>query len=224
MGKISIIIPTLNEEEGISKTIENIPKEEIGPLEIVIVDGDSKDRTQEIAKGLGARVINEKRKGYGRAYKTGFEEAKGEIFVTLDGDQTYPSEEIPRLIRILKKEKLDFITTNRFKNMDKKAMGLRNKIGNGILSLTSKVLFFTPFEDSQSGMWVITKEGWKKIKDKVKSDGMPFSQEIKIEANRKLKCKEIIIRYGKRKGKAKLNAWGDGIGNLNALITKRVLG
>ncbi len=224
MNKISIVIPTLNEEKGIGDTIKKIPFQELGEIEIIIVDGDSKDKTREIAEKLGAKVIIEKRKGYGRAYKTGFENFTGDILVTLDGDGTYPADEIPKLVELLKNENLDFITTDRFRKMEEGAMSFRNKFGNKILSLTSNVLFFVGFEDSQSGMWVFTKNCWNKIKDNVKSDGMPFSQEIKIEAYKKLKCKEVPIRYGIRKGKPKLNARTDGLGNLFALIDKRIRG
>lgn len=78
---ISIVIPTLNEQFGIEKTIKSIPKslirDKLGyDMEIIIVDGDSIDSTREIAAKMGARVIIEKRKGYGRACKTGFAAAR----------------------------------------------------------------------------------------------------------------------------------------------------
>ena len=75
--KITVIIPTLNEEESIGQTIDEIPKD-FADLEIIIVDGLSKDKTVEIATKKGARAVMEKRKGYGRAYKTGFKEANGD--------------------------------------------------------------------------------------------------------------------------------------------------
>src|SRR4249919_2871302 len=93
---ISIIIPALNEEDGIEKTIRSIPKKRLSELgynlEIIIIDGNSTDLTRGIAGRMGTRVVLEKRKGYGRAFKTGFSEAKGEILITLDADGTYPAE------------------------------------------------------------------------------------------------------------------------------------
>ena len=81
-------MPTLNEEVGIGKTIDSINKDFFKKnnweLEIVIVDGDSKDKTQEKAKKKGAKIIIEKRKGYGRAYKTGMSQVTGDIIVTGD--------------------------------------------------------------------------------------------------------------------------------------------
>ena len=100
--KISIVIPTLNEEEGIGATIDSIKKEEFEKrgwdYEIIIVDGNSKDKTREIASNKGAKIIIEPRKGYGRAYKTGFSMADGDIIVTGDADGTYPFDEVHKYI------------------------------------------------------------------------------------------------------------------------------
>lgn len=227
MPLLSIVIPTLNEAEGIGKTIHAIPVSQLNKLgfetEILVVDGNSTDGTIELARNSGAKVIIENQKGYGRAYKTGFEKANGEIIVTLDADGTYPAEDIPALLGEMKEKNYDFITTNRFAKMEKDAMSSRNKLGNLVLSFTTKTLYGASFQDSQSGMWVFRKFVWNKIKDKVKSDGMAFSQELKIEAYRThgFKCCEIGITYRKREGEVKLNAYRDGIGNLTHLFRKK---
>src|SRR6188472_2063500 len=115
---ISIIIPALNEQDGIRKTISSIPRLkmlELGyEMEILVVDGISTDLTEKISLGLGARVIHEVRSGYGRAYKTGFAAARGDIIITLDADATYPAELIPTYVQQLNDKSLDFITMNRF--------------------------------------------------------------------------------------------------------------
>ncbi|MBM4237728.1 MAG: glycosyltransferase family 2 protein, partial [Euryarchaeota archaeon] len=187
--------------------------------EILVVDTSSKDRTREIAKEKGAVVVDEPRRGYGRAYKTGFERASGEVLVTLDADCTYPAEDIPRLLSILEKENLDFITANRFGSMEERAMSLKHRFGNRMLTTTTNVLFRTRLKDSQSGMWVLRKEALEKLD--LRSDGMPFSEEIKIEAFRKLRAKEVGIRYRKRVGEVKLSSWKDGRRNLGYLFKKR---
>ena len=104
---ISIVIPTLNEEGSIGQVIDEINSVMIESkiqYEVLVVDGLSRDRTREIAWSKGATVINEPRKGYGRAYKTGFEHAKGDIIATMDGDFTYPASDMVRLANILSKE------------------------------------------------------------------------------------------------------------------------
>ncbi len=89
---ISVVIPALNEKDGIQHTIQSIPyaslKRSGYMVEVLVVDGCSCDGTPELAKKAGATVIKETLRGYGRAYKTGFEEAQGEIIVTADADGT----------------------------------------------------------------------------------------------------------------------------------------
>ncbi|RLF11116.1 MAG: glycosyltransferase family 2 protein, partial [Thermoprotei archaeon] len=217
--KVSVVIPTLNEEKGIGKTIDMIKVDEFKrrgwDLEIIVVDGESKDRTREIARSKGARVIIEPRKGYGRAYKTGLKEAKGEIIVTGDADATYPFDKIHEYIDYLLKNDLDFITTNRFAGLKKGAMSVKHVFGNLILSLTLRLLFMIKLRDSQSGMWIFRRDALKKIQPLEKfNDGMPFSEEIKIEMFRKVRAEEIPSALYVREGKAKLQSFSDGWKNL----------
>ncbi len=217
--KISVVIPTLNEEESIGHVLDKIPKDKKYDWEIIIVDGNSKDRTREIAEKKGAKVITEKRKGYGRAYKTGFQHASGDIIVTMDGDDTYPAEDITKLVEHLVKNNLDFISCERFSMMQKGAMSLTHKIGNMILTIATRMLFGVKIKDSQSGMWIFRRSILEDLN--LTSDGMPFSEELKIEAWRKFRCEEVPIEYRERKGEVKLNTWKDGYRNLAFLIKKR---
>ena len=230
MMKVSIVIPTLNEEDGIGITIDSIKREEFKKrgwqLEILIVDGNSTDKTREIAMEKGAKVIIEPRKGYGRAYKTGFKEASGDIIVTGDADGTYPFHKAHEYVELLLKENLDFITTNRFAELEKEAMSFKHFFGNFILSTTLRLLYGIKIKDSQSGMWIIRKEALKKIKPLEKfHDGMPFSEEIKIEMfkNKEIKAKEIPSCLYQRKGKAKIQSWRDGWLNLKYLFKKKLV-
>lgn len=217
--KVSVIIPTLNEEESIGQTIDQISRME--DMEIMIVDGLSKDRTREIASSKGVRVVEEKRKGYGRAYKTGFKEAEGDILVTLDGDTTYPAEMISELVDKLITEELDFISCDRIKKADKGAFTGTHALGNWVLKVTMNILFGMSLIDSQTGMWVFKKDVLKHLT--ITSDGMPMSEEIKIEAfrNRKVKAKEVSVPYRVREGEKALNTWKDGIKNEIFLFKKR---
>ena len=216
--KVSVVIPTINEEESIGRVMDEIPREL--DAEVVVVDSNSKDRTVEIAQEKGAKIINEPRLGYGRAYKTGFENVSGDIIVTLDGDLTYPANKIKEFADMLENEKLDFITCDRLTRLDKKAMSLKHRFGNWVLSFTANILFGVKISDSQSGMWIFRKNILDKLN--LTSDEMAFSEEIKIEAWKKsFRCREVPIDYRMRKGEAKLMSWKHGIGNLLFLFRKR---
>ncbi len=212
----------MNEESSIGQVLDQL-KETMQKTqyehEVLVVDTNSKDRTREIAREKGATVVEEPRRGYGRAYKTGFERASGEIIATLDADCTYPAEDIPTLSDRLFAEDLDFITTNRMARMEEGAMSGMHRFGNWVLNVTAKVLFSVSFKDSQSGMWVFRREAFAKLN--VEDDGMPFSEEIKIEAFRKLRTIEVPITYRCRVGEVKLSSWKDGWKNFKFLWKKR---
>lgn len=222
--KLSVVIPTLNEEECIGQVMDELSAALEGKVEyeVIVVDGMSRDRTREIARSKGAVVVEEARRGYGRAYKTGFAQARGEVIATMDGDCTYPAESIIPLMEMLYEENLEFITTDRFGHMEEGAMSTMHKIGNLALSFTTRLLFGRIIRDSQSGMWVFRRQALSKIR--AEDDGMPFSEEIKIEAFRKLRSKEVMIRYRRRVGEVKLSSWQDGWKNFRFLWRKRFRG
>ena len=218
-------MPTLNEELGLKLTLEEIPLDQLEQMgldhEIIVVDGNSSDKTREIATTYGARVILEPCKGYGRAYKTGFEHARGQIIVTLDGDNSYPPLLIPSLIKNLLDENLDFVTTNRFANAQRHSFSLLHRLGNRVLSFAFKVLFSASFKDSQSGMWVVRRTVVPRILPD--SDSMSFSQEIKIRAYHTCRCAEVPISYRRRVGTPKIRTLRDGGLNLVYLVRLRIL-
>ena len=159
---ITVIIPTLNEEKGIQKTIRKIPKKEIADmgyqLEILVVDGNSTDFTRNVAEECGARVIVEMNQGYGLALRTGFTAASGEIVIVCDGDGTYPVELIPKCAQYLITNNLDFVTINRLSDNEAGAMRFSHLLGNKVLSGIMNLIYSTNIKDSQSGMYLAEKE------------------------------------------------------------------
>lgn len=215
---ITVIIPCLNEEQGIERVLRSMPD---FVDEVIVVDNNSTDRTSEVAAGLGAKVIREEVRGYGRAYKRGFAIATKDLIITLDGDQSYPVDALSYLIEAFLHLEVDFLNASRFPVRDPRAMSLRSRVGNLILGMAMSVLFFRWVRDSQSGMWVFRRAILKDMK--LESDGMAFSEEIKIEALRSpaIRFGEISILYSSRLGESKLNPWRDGVQNLLFMAKKR---
>jgi glycosyltransferase involved in cell wall biosynthesis len=189
--------------------------------QVIVVDNGSTDRTSDVAKSLGAEVIREEVRGYGRAYKKGFSCARGNVIVTLDGDHSYPPDAISYLLEAFLHLEVDFLNASRFPVRDPRAMSFKHKFGNLMLSLAMSILYFRWVRDSQSGMWVFRRSILADMH--LESDSMAFSEEIKIEAlkNARVRFAEISIMYSSRLGEIKLNPWRDGFHNLWFLVRKR---
>ena len=227
--KISVILPTINEEKGIGPTIDAINKpffqKKQWQIELLIIDGNSTDNTQSIAKKKGATVIVEPRKGYGRAYKIGFTQATGDIIVTGDADATYPFDHIHEYIQYLLDHDLDFLTTDRFAELKHGSMSLKHYFGNFTLSWLLRFLFLVNIRDSQSGMWIFKRSALDALPSLEEfDDGMPFSEEIKIEmfSSKHIKAQEIPSKLYTRLGDVKLESFGDGWKNFKFLFKKRL--
>ncbi len=107
--KISVVMPSYNEEKAIPVMINEIKKHTSEyDTEIIVVDG-SKDKTAEIARSLGARVVIQEPRGHGIALRTAINEAKHDIIITTDCDNTYPMDYIPKLIDIIKNENIEAV-------------------------------------------------------------------------------------------------------------------
>src|SRR5271165_1987847 len=216
--RITVITPCLNEEQGIEQVLRRMPD---FVDRVIVVDNGSTDRTSDVARSFGAEVIREPVRGYGRSYKRGFASATGDLIVTLDGDHSYPPDAISYLIEALLHLEVDFLNASRFPVRDRHAMSFKHKVGNWILSLAMSILYFHWVRDSQSGMWIFRRAILKDMR--LTSDGMAFSEEIKIEAlkNSRVRFAEISIQYSSRLGEIKLNPWRDGFHNLFFLLKKR---
>lgn len=226
--KITVLIPTLNEENGIGPTLDCLDRDAFKAkswdLEILVIDGNSHDRTREEAEKRGARVIIEPRKGYGRAYKVGFDNAQGDVIVTGDADGTYPFERTTEFVQYLLDKNLDFVNCDRYGKLEPGAMSRKHLLGNWVLSTTARALFFVKVHDSQSGMWVIRRAALKQIDYESLSEGMALSQEIKIVfwKTKGMKVAEIPASLRPRIGVPVLASWKDGIGNLRRLYKMRL--
>lgn len=224
--KISIVIPALNEEGIVGKTVKSVPIKELEEkgfeTEIVVVNNASTDNTAEEASEAGARVVYETKRGYGNAYLRGFKEAKGDIIVMGDADGTYPLNTTYEFIQPLITGKADFVMGSRLRgNIMEGAMPpLHRYIGNPFLTWMLNSLFSTGISDAHCGMRAIKKEALNKLN--LRSGGMEFASEMVIEASReKLNIAEVPITYYPRGGESKLSSFADGWRHLRFMMLYR---
>ncbi len=224
--KISIVIPALNEEGIVGKTVKSVPIKELKDkgleTEIVVVNNASTDNTAAEAEEAGARVVLEEKRGYGNAYLRGFKEATGDIIVMGDADGTYPLNTTYEFIQPLLKNEADFVMGSRLKGDIKKGAmpPLHRYIGNPGLTWILNYLFHTGISDAHCGMRAIKREALNKLK--LRSGGMEFASEMVIEASREnLKIAEVPITYYPRGGESKLSSITDGWRHLRFMMLYR---
>jgi len=221
MVEVSVVVPTMNEESSIGAVLEEVRVALAGrDIELLTVDTDSRDRTNEIARSKGAHIISEPRRGYGRAYKTGFAAAHGTYIATLDADLTYPADRLPDLLAPLKEGRSDFVSGDRLTRLRGDAMTGMHRVGNAILNAAFHLLYRHPVHDSQSGMWAFRRDILPRLR--LVHDGMAFSEELKLEVIRQgYRFLEVPIDYRPRVGEKKIRSVSDATQNLIWLLRKR---
>jgi dolichol-phosphate hexosyltransferase len=201
-----LIIAALNEAPGIGLTIAEM-KDTLGEIPVLVVDGKSSDRTVEIAKNLGAKVVYQDGKGKGDALAKALEYADLNLayIILTDADYTYPAEYVPSMIKVLEENPLvGMVCGNRLNgNVDKEALHNVFHIGNKLLALAHKMLNGVPLQDPLTGLRVIRAEilqGWH-----IKSKGFDIEVELNQMVERcGFKIVEIPISYRARLGEKKL--------------------
>jgi glycosyltransferase involved in cell wall biosynthesis len=210
---ISVVMPCLDEEKTIgacvSKALEGIRRTGL-PGEVIVSDNGSTDRSVEIATELGARVVHQPNRGYGNAYRKGFDESRGKYIVMGDSDDTYDFTEIGQLVEKLR-EGNEYVLGSRFagKILPGAMPWLHQYIGNPVLTGLLNFMFGLKSSDAHSGLRAFTRDAYKRMR--LQTTGMEFASEMVINAARaKLKVAEVPITYYPREGESKLRSFRDG--------------
>jgi len=210
---LSIVMPTLNEEEGVRECIQRAKTaiEELGiPAEIILSDS-STDRTPEIGREMGAIVYEPDKSGYGYAYQYAFARARGGYIVMGDADTTYDFEQIPRLLTKLLKEDADIVMGSRLEGEIKPdAMpSLHQYVGNPLLTKFLNGFYDAGVSDAHSGFRIFTRDALETME--LETTGMEFASEMIMEAGAKdLDIVEVPIVYHEREGEETLDSFRDG--------------
>ncbi len=220
MPLVSVVIPCLNEAENIescvSAALEAIVRMGVHG-EVVVADNNSEDDSARLAEQAGARVVVERRRGYGSAYLAGFAASRGRYIVMADADLTYDFDEIPRFVAALE-EGAEMVIGDRMDNIQPGAMPwLHQYIGNPILTGLLNLFFRTGISDAHCGMRALRREVLPRLD--LRTTGMEFASEMVIRASKeKLKIAEFPIEYHPRGGESKLSSFRDGWRHLRFLL------
>jgi dolichol-phosphate hexosyltransferase len=217
--KAEVIIAALNEEEGVGLTIMEMSKK-LRNQPITVVDGNSRDRTVEVAKNCGARILFQEGKGKGDAISMALKylEPNTKYVILTDADYTYPAESIPQMIQILEDNpNVGMVCGNRFSEQKEKG-ALKNRfyMGNKLLAVAHTILNGIELKDPLTGLRVIRAEILASFP--LKSKGFDVEVEINHQVMRKgFKTVEIPIGYRTRLGEKKLKM------KHGATILKRII-
>jgi len=221
--KISVVLPCRNEEKAIGVCVKKIKtalkKEKIKQKDYEIIVSDSSiDKSPEIAKKLGAKVIKHNLVGYGNAYIQGLKHAKGDYIIMGDADNTYDFLQIPEFIKQLDKGYDLIIGSRLLGKIEKGAMPFSHRrFGTPIMNLLLRIFFKKKVSDCNSGFRAIKKQALDKLN--LKTRGMEFASEMVMKAAKhNLKIKEIPITYSKRIGDSKLDTLNDGWKHLRFML------
>ncbi|HEV7163531.1 MAG TPA: glycosyltransferase family 2 protein, partial [Solirubrobacteraceae bacterium] len=182
---VSVVIPCLNEAENIERCVREARAalDRMGVVgEVVVADNDSEDDSARLAEQAGARVIVERRRGYGSAYLAGFAASSGRYIVMADADLTYDFNDIPRFVAALE-EGAEMVIGDRMDNIKPGAMPwLHQYVGNPLLTGILNLFFRTGVTDAHCGMRALRRDVLERLD--LRTTGMEFASEMVIRASK----------------------------------------
>ena len=220
MEKIAVLIPCYNEELTIEKVIKDFRKE-LPDADIYVYNNNSKDKSAEIAKANGAIVINEYKQGKGNVVRSQFRDIEADIYVMVDGDDTYPAEFVHKLIEPVRNGEADMTIGDRLSNGTYQKENKRpfHELGNNLVKKSINILFSTNLKDIMTGYRVFNKRFVKNMP--VLSPKFEIETEMSLYAlDKKYIIKEIPIEYRDRPegSSSKLNTVSDGIKVIKTIV------
>ena len=211
MDKIAVLIPCYNESKTIEKVVTDF-KRVLPEAVIYVYDNNSTDHTDEIARKAGAVVRYEHRQGKGNVIRRMFREIDAECYIMTDGDDTYPAESAPEMIKKVLERNVDMVVGDRLSSTyfteNKRPF---HNFGNSLVSKSINLLFNTDIKDIMTGYRAFSYQFVKSFP--VLSKGFEIETEMSIHAaDKNMFVENVIIEYRDRPegSVSKLNTYSDG--------------
>jgi len=219
--KIAILIPCYNEDKTIAKVVSDF-KKELSNSDVYVYDNNSTDNTYSEALKAGAIVRSVKEKGKGNVLRNMFIDIDSDLYVIVDGDNTYPAENINDMLEVMLKSKADMIVGDRHSNGSYKKENERpmHNFGNKIVAVLINKIYSTKLKDIMSGYRILSKDFVSLLP--IMSNGFEVETEMTMHALDKMfKIEEVPITYRDRPegSYSKLNTYTDGIKVLKTIVT-----
>jgi len=223
---VTVVIPALNEEKSIAGVIWEL--KHLGYHNILVVDGNSRDKTAEIAKEFGASIVAQNGSGKGDALRQAFNHhgLNGNVVVMIDADGSMNPKELPALIKALDSG-ADLAKASRFLQYGhSEDMNLIRKIGNRFFLSLVNLFWSANYTDLCYGFGVFRKDAIKKLYPCLKSKNFEIETEIFVKAKKMgLTVVEVpSIEYRRKHGKSNLKAIPDGLRIFRTILRELIDG
>lgn len=213
------LLPTLNEEQGLPKTVAAV-RRSFPRAPILVVDGRSTDRTQALAKKLRCQLLIQKGKGKGNAMIEAFQRIPASATIALiDADGSYDPADVPALLERFSGKEL--VLGNRFSAPEKGSFTATNNVGNRLLNLAASALFAHRLRDTLTGLRVFRCSTVRSLN--LTAQNFEIETEMTLKAlKQRIPVLEVPCRYTTREGETKLHPFSDGARILRRILKERL--
>jgi dolichol-phosphate mannosyltransferase len=210
--RVTIVLPAKDEEAAIGHTLRALPLSTLATMgfesEVFVLDGRSTDRTADIAREWGARVVADREPGKGAALRNARPHFGGDYVVMLDADGTYAADAIPRVVARLAFGGADAVMGRRVPQEG--AMSRLHEAGNSLLSVGASVLYGRACPDLCTGLWGFRAEAFRRLD--LQARGFELEADLFAQSSRLgLRIQQVRTDYLPRHGRAKLAGGPDGL-------------
>jgi len=203
--KVSVVIPAYNEEATIAEVVRDFAAHP-SVDEVLVVDNNCRDRTAELARGAGARVVSESAPGYGCALRRGLDEAAGDVLVLVEADGSFKALDLSKFLAYMEPDTL-VLGTRTTRQMVQQGANMRSLLrwGNVVVAKLVELMWYVSSEPRLTDVGctyrALERAAWRRLRGGLSEPGPAFSPEMMCEVlRRRMRLIEIPVHYFKRDG------------------------